>query len=203
MRLKCGGYNTPKRESTQSHPVSLARRAIVPKLAFAHPHSLPESTLFLTSSDHQYFKAFSDKVLQEGKHRMFLQICQSEPILRRAVIALVALEKMKAALSVPEDAMANNDKSLDFAVEHSERNPDTAEQIETSRKKLLSFLCLVYCKKILGDHESESPKCPQAMSIALREWSKLFDQGQSRNSIAVPTSLTDGQADSEFLTSQK
>jgi len=155
LGLKCGGYHAPQRESTRSHPAITTRRAMGPKMLFLYPRSLPEVNLFHTNREYHYFKVFSEELRQKGEQSVLLQMCQREHLLKRAIVALVALEKTRKTSSVSGSSVGSTKHSVDHAVEYGnvtkdEGEPRTRELVERSRRKhLLSFMDLIYFKRKL------------------------------------------------------
>jgi len=197
MGIKCGGYYTPQRENNRSQP-ALPRRAVVPRYLLQNPHSLPEMTFYRSDSEYRYFKVISERVHREGgRHGVLLQICQTEPLIRRAFLTLAALETSKAATNDSGDAerretlyLENVQVQNEFTSGLGRRNPAedrqkavAAKEIRDARRRLLDYLCRFCFKDVSSDRGSE---LPEALLVAFETWTAFLNRGRSGR-VALPT----------------
>lgn len=177
---------------------------MVPKFLLLCPQSLPEVALFRTDRECQYFKIFSQKIAEKGENNALVQLCQTEPILRTAIIALAALEKLSIASSVSENASERTESSLDSAIEYSGnlehvRNPGFSGQTERSRKQLLSCVCLIYSNRTSISHQPDAPRILlEAISVAFEEWKGLLDPEGKLTTVST-ASMGQGLVDGEVF----
>lgn len=188
MGIKCGGYSPP--QETAQRQTSTAKRAIVPQIALQNLQPLSEMALFGSSKEYQRFKLFSEKLQRQGGHGVLLQICQTDPLLRRAVLALAAFEKSKVARShsgnegrrstiSPGYVEAESPIENGTIIRDHKKAAETTKEFRQRRRQLLSYLHMLCFEDILAFHNSESHKA--YMKAPCGNWSRLLDRKRRRS----------------------